>query len=105
MCLHGVRASILDNAKTKNLRTIVVWIPMLDNDGLPAAQDASGNGRPAVLGRRAVWAARTRRRAARRRPIMDRDRAPTRLHDRRGARSIEACRNRVHSGGHAAPSE
>ncbi|MEO7736123.1 MAG: hypothetical protein ABIY55_34515 [Kofleriaceae bacterium] len=45
MCLHGaraVRASILNNASIKNLRTIVVWIPMLDNDELPAAQEASG---------------------------------------------------------------
>lgn len=44
MCLHGaraVRASILDNANAKGLKVIAVWIPMLDNDERPAAQDAS----------------------------------------------------------------
>jgi len=33
-----VRKTIIDNPATKNLRSIVVWIPMLDNDELPYAR-------------------------------------------------------------------
>ncbi len=43
-CLYGARAvreGILDQAATKNLRTLVVWIPMLDNDERPDAVTAS----------------------------------------------------------------
>jgi len=34
---RAVRDAILDQPETKNLRTIVVWTPMIDDDELPAA--------------------------------------------------------------------
>ncbi len=40
---RGVRKSVLDNPATKSLATMVVWIPILDADGLPAAVVASAS--------------------------------------------------------------
>jgi hypothetical protein len=38
---RGVRKSVLDNPATKSLATMIVWIPMLDADELPAAVEGS----------------------------------------------------------------